>query len=160
MLRLKRIAWIELASYINTPLKIMLVSISISTILSALITYFLTGEFIVGAVIGSVVSAIVSYPVGKIILTQINKIRNQNKELERLNQALETYNRILAHEIKNKISIISLSSQLMTRTMQPDDKAYRHATNVSKSSIELIKLINNLLSKQTHIEDDKFSQSA
>ena len=154
----KDIVWTQALMLVNSPLKLTLICACVSASISALMSELLAGNFIIGLIIGAIVATLVSYPVGKIILTNIEKIQRQNAELERLNKELETYNHILAHDIKNKVSIISLSSQMITRKISPDNKMYPHAHNINTSSLELAKMINNLLLRQIDYEETDASQ--
>lgn len=134
--------------------KIALLSIVISGMLSAYLSHILTGRALVGMLIGGLVASIVAYPVSYFIIQNQEKLRQQNKRLQCLNDELESYNRILAHDIKNKVSVISLSSYVLVKSIDANEKHYQHVTNINIASEDLKLLIEDLKQSRLTPQDN------
>lgn len=135
----------RILNFVDKPWKITAISAAVSASFSTLLTILFGGVPIVGFLIGTGMAIIISYPIGQIIITTLERTRHQNLQLLQLNNELDTYADAVAHNMKNTVSTISLSSQIIARTTEPDSKAYEYAIKITQLTDSLADTIDSLL---------------
>lgn len=94
-----------LAKLIFSPWKVMVISVLVSEVFYLLISVLLGQEILpFGVIISAVIPALVSYPISYLIIRYHEKIEDQRKELERLNELNNRLFSIIAHDIRSPIS--------------------------------------------------------